>query len=155
MTTQVQSHAHISCIINGFRLGGWAEVEQPVEFPALEDLVNVKIGASGIPYGTANTKGLGGPMMFYHIPNAESADWWINEYEYWKTALERGLPFREYNGHYQDLAQGRQTQMVRGFLLQAHHQSTAGMDYTGGIYFTRLRSNNAGARTVPEVVADL
>ena len=148
MSLAVQSHAHISCIINDFRLGGWAAVDQPVEFPALEDLVNIKLGADGIPYGTTNPK-LGGPMMFYHVPNVEAADWWINEYEYWKLAVERGLPFREYEGIYHDLAQNRQSFLTRGFLMQAHHQSTAGLDYTGAIYFTRIRSNNAGARQAP------
>ena len=152
MANEITSHAHMSCIINDYPLGEWAGVDQPVEFPQLEDLVNVTLGAQGIPFGTTVPK-LGGVMMFYHLPNSDSADWWIAEYEYWKLAVEEGLPFRSYEGHYHDLAQGRQSHMTDGFLMQAHHQATAGLDYTGAIYFTRIRSNNAGALKVPRAVA--
>ena len=29
--------------------------------------------------------------MFMHIPNSDSADWWIGEYEYWKQAVGGGF----------------------------------------------------------------
>ena len=148
---QVQSHAHVSLVINGFRHGGWAQVENPVEFPPLEDLINLKWGQDGIPYGTTIPK-LGGVMMTHHIPNCDSSDWWIAEFEYWKRAVEEGLPHREYNGIYQDLAQGRQSRLIRGMLIQAGHQSTPGADYSAGLVFTRIRSNNDGARTVSPLV---
>lgn len=92
---QPTSHAHIDCIIEGFRVDGWAAEDPPYEFPDNDDLFEIIRGAAGDENPDARPM-YGGGLILKVLPTSPAAQWGIQQRNYFDDANRNGFPHRVY-----------------------------------------------------------
>ena len=102
---QILSHLHTNVILLNTRITGFAEEEQPVEFPA-EELLSLKRGADGGVYGVDNAM-FGGLVIFRLAPTGPGAKAFIQWRAMNDQATRNGTPKMIFEGSYSDTFQGR------------------------------------------------
>ena len=93
MAAQILSNAHISLILNGKTISGFADEERPVEFPATDDLIDVKYGNDGSMYGMTKPM-YGGEITIRLAPSSEATAWFVKERIKLKMRKLTVIPFR-------------------------------------------------------------
>ena len=136
--SQILSHRHVSCIIDGYRMNGWSDDDQPVEFPN-EDLNEIKTGKDGAVYGT-DTAMLGGPMIFRFAPTSPAVQWWIQRRE----EKQRGVR-RIFSGSYADSEIGKSNVMSGGIIVKIPPMSVPGQTYEVTLHWEIISSDVDGA----------
>ena len=89
---QLESYAHLECIINGFRFSGWADEDPPFEFDFEESSERTR-GADGGLYALGMPT-YGGTWTFKVFPTAPPAQWAMQNEQMRKDAHKDGSPER-------------------------------------------------------------
>ena len=148
MAAQILSNAHISLILNGKTISGFADEERPVEFPATDDLIDVKYGNDGSMYGMTKPM-YGGEITIRLAPSSEATAWFVKERIKLKNAQTNGDPIPVYNGRFADDAQKREAQLAGGFLKRCADLPEAGQTFEVVIAFEKITGNIDGATFSP------
>ena len=145
--SQILSHLHVNVILNNERIVGFAETEQPVEFPT-EELLSLKRGADGATYGTDNAM-FGGPVIFRLAPTSTGAKQFIRWRAMNDQAGRNGTAKMIFNGSYSDTFQGRTARFSGGVLMSAPAMSVPNTDYEAIIHFDLIVGIVEGANFLP------
>ena len=142
---QIQSHLNVSVVINGRRFaGGWADEDQPVEFPSDDDLYDLSRSPDGGLYGI-NLPTFGGEVMFRFAPNSPDVQWWIQQLEMKKQNLLNQSAHIEYSGTYADILQGRAARFEGGLLTACPPMVVPNTTFEVGVTFEQIISEVDGA----------
>ena len=109
-----RSHAQLSIIINGHRLVGFAEEDQPYEFE-WPDLADINTGADGGKYGRAISD-FGCGFMVRLADVSASLQWAIDQRTLHMNAVRTGAPIPEHRATITDLAFGISGSMQGGWI---------------------------------------
>lgn len=140
----IDSHRHIVCIMDGYRLTGWAAEDEPVVFPEI-DVTETEHGKDGTQYGT-DTGMLGGEVEFKFVPNSPAVGWWLQRF----TDRQRGAR-HIFECSYSDPEQGFACTMSVGMLVGTKPMKTPGQTFSVKVEFQEIIPDVDGAvwATVP------
>lgn len=127
----ILSHRHIKMTINGIRITGFADDDQPVSFPNIE-MVDPKFGKDGSLYGT-DTGMLGGEVTIKLLPAAPFVKQCLN----WMAERHK-LVRRTFYGTYGDNQLNFQISMLGGMLKSCTSASTPGQTFEIVFVFEEL-----------------
>lgn len=141
--TVIQSHRHITCILNGRRIGGWANENPPYEFVDVPELTEVEEGPDGTMHAMDTGK-QGGGFMLKLLSSSQDAAWFLQR----RAARNRGERLI-YNGSLGDSEQGFSAQMQRGVLVVCPPGIVPGQVFEVTLRFQEIQSSADGARFTP------
>ena len=123
---QNESIAHISIILNGHRLTGWADEDPPFAFEYEESSERTR-GADGGLYAMGMPT-YGGTFTFKVFSTSPTAQWAMQNEQMRKNAHTSGDPERTYSGTYSNPVTGISFRMEGGIIATFPCHDYAGSD---------------------------
>ena len=151
--TQILSHTHVDLILSGIRIEGYAEEDEPVEFPDGSDRVEIKTGADGASYGVSKAM-FGGDVTIRLEPTSPSTQQFIQWGQEQKENMRNRRAFRIHSGSYTDTVQRRSSRLEGGMLKTWPDQATPDKTFEVVIHFDDIINQVDAAVFHPPLTSD-
>ena len=135
---QLESNAHIECILNGHRFTGLADEDPPIEFE-FEESSERTIGADGGLYAMGMPN-YGGSMTFKVFPTSPSTQWAIQQEQMRKDSHFQSTRERTYSGTYANPVTGVSYRLEGGVIVMFPAVAVPGQTYEGQVQFEVITS---------------
>ena len=139
---QLLSHAHVECILNGFRFTGWAEDDPPYSWE-YEDSSERKKGQDGGLYGMS-MPAFGGVFQFMMDPSSPVAQWAMQQEQMRKNSHLNRSRLRVYSGTFSDSVQGVSWRLEGGVIVNFPATRVPGVSYEGSLEFELITAQVDG-----------
>ena len=135
---QLESFAHLECIINGFRFSGWADEDPPFEFD-FDDSAEFTEGADGGMY-VLGMPAFGGGFTFKMFSTSPVSQWAMQNEQIRKDLIKSGTPARPYSGTLVNPGTGVSYRLDGGFIRKFPAVAIPGQTYEGMLRFEEITS---------------
>ena len=149
---QLESFAHLECIINGFRFVGWADEDPPFEFGNEESSERTR-GPDGGLYAVGIPK-FGDTFTFKMFPTSPTTQWAIQQEQMRKDAHKMGGQERIYSGTLSNPGTGVSYRFDGGIIASFPSVAIPGQTYEGMIDFEEITSLVDGGTFHPPLTSN-
>ena len=135
---QIESYAHLECIINGHRFTGWADEDPPFEFD-FDDSAEFTEGADGGMY-VLGKPAFGGGFTFKMFSTSPTSQWSMQQEQIRKDGHMMGNPARSYSGTLTNPGTGVSYRLDGGFIRNFPAVAIPNQTYEGMLRFEQITS---------------